>query len=214
MLYALAVAGATVDNQVLSGPVNSYTDQVNKVFIPNYASQKGQMWNSSSAIFIISSGNNDVYDGYNYANTDGLVDTLMQSYWNSATEALYQAGARKFLFVSTPSQEKSQKVLVNGPTAVTKFKQLKWKFNDALFAKRDLFKANHTDVSSTRFRIYAARDVLIRLILGPSPLLQLVIIPQPDPQESHLIRLQPERILPECYRWRGRWMCLAKQLPC
>jgi hypothetical protein len=147
LLYDLAVAGATIDNDILDVPgVPAYDDQVNSLWVPNYASKKGTVWDSSSAIFLVWLGSNDIYWGYNSTTPDALVSQLMDAYWNTITEKLYASGARKFYFVAPTSQERAPLMLQAGAANIQKYLQFKWKYSDALVQRLAAFKTKHSDV--------------------------------------------------------------------
>ncbi|KAL9058938.1 MAG: hypothetical protein Q9162_001496 [Coniocarpon cinnabarinum] len=152
LLYDLARAGATIDNDVVNGGVPDLIDQVGQSFTPQYSELKDRDWRSDNTIFNVWMADNDVYRGYNESDYDTLVDNLMHSYWDVAIAQLYRQGARKFLFVNVPAQERSPLVAVEGPHMdIDKYLALKWKFNDALAERIQKFQWEHGDEVQTAF---------------------------------------------------------------
>lgn len=190
LLYDLAVAGATIDNDILDVPgVPAYDDQVNSLWVPNYASKKGTVWDSSSAIFLVWLGSNDIYWGYNSTTPDALVSQLMDAYWNTITEKLYTSGARKFYFVAPTSQERAPLMLQAGAANIQKYLQLKWKYSDALVQRLAAFKTTHPDVCRFFLSSLWVDTDQPPACIGPGSVVQLDRFPQPHHRQHRGVRL-------------------------
>lgn len=152
LLYDLARSGATIDNSVVASGPPDLVHQVSTHFTPKYSSQKDSQWSSDNTIFNVWMCDNDVLLGLNHTDHDELVDKLMHQYWDVAVAQLYGEGARNFMFVNVPPQDRSPKVLLEDPKSdIPKYLDLKWKLDDALVAKIDEFQKNHTADVKTAF---------------------------------------------------------------
>lgn len=134
-----------------SGPPD-LVHQVSTNFTPKYSTQKDKLWTSDNTVFNVWMCDNDILLGLNHTDHDKLVDELMHKYWDVAIDQLYKEGARKFMFVDAPPQDRSPKILQNDAKSdIPKYLDLKWKLDDALWAKVQEFQANHTADVKTAF---------------------------------------------------------------
>lgn len=106
--YDFGWGGATVDASVVapvSTSIQTFDEQVTALFEPMFSSQDGGTvpWNGDNSIFSIFFGINDLT--LSCADTDTQT-AILDSYFSQAT-TLYNAGARKFLFIGVPPVDQS-----------------------------------------------------------------------------------------------------------
>ncbi|KAF1845420.1 carbohydrate esterase family 16 protein [Cucurbitaria berberidis CBS 394.84] len=104
LTYNLAYGGATVDSALVTPykpTVLSLKDQVTTEFLPTYASPNASLpWMPSSSLFAFFIGINDVGNSW-WLNNATLYDSIFTVY-AGLLDQVYEAGARNFLFLSTP----------------------------------------------------------------------------------------------------------------
>ncbi|KAI9686473.1 MAG: hypothetical protein M1820_010609 [Bogoriella megaspora] len=137
--YDIAQRGATVDNTCISTSNQPYdlkaqVDDFNRYYSPTdtrcASDQKFSDWTAERTVFVMFMGDNDIFNG---ANANGAVSSTTSQQklncavnsYTAAVKSLYAAGARKFLYISTPSQELSDRVVNKGTTFVNNY--LSWK---------------------------------------------------------------------------------------
>ncbi|KAL8812819.1 MAG: hypothetical protein Q9200_000748 [Gallowayella weberi] len=111
--FNLAYGGATIDPSLVGSPygiiVQSFRQQVEEGFLPNYATNSGVEWTRSNSLFTVFFGINDVILSYTQRNST-LNFLLIKSY-ERYVHRLYDAGARNFLFLNVPPIDRSPGVL-------------------------------------------------------------------------------------------------------
>jgi phospholipase/lecithinase/hemolysin len=104
LTYNLAYGGATVDSHLVTPyapTVLSLSDQVTSEFLPKYGSHPSfAPWTSSSSLFAFFIGINDVGNSWSLNNST-LYSTIFTEY-EDLLDAVYDTGARNFLFLSVP----------------------------------------------------------------------------------------------------------------
>ncbi|KAL9623896.1 MAG: hypothetical protein Q9160_001888 [Pyrenula sp. 1 TL-2023] len=109
LTYNLAYGGATVDSALVAQYLPTVLDlsqQINDEFLPTYTPQNSTaQWSSSTSLFGIFIGINDVGNSY-YAQNTTLNDAIFAEY-SSLVDTLYGAGARNFLFLNVPPVDRS-----------------------------------------------------------------------------------------------------------
>ena len=153
--YNFAYGGATISNSVVPSASNIHTlqQQIENYFAPKYATMGSQAadWNSGNAVFSILIGINDV--DASHATTDPAVQIpkLMNAYFTYVGE-LYNAGARKFLFISVPPVDRSPAF---AGTDTANQSQTIDAYNVQLAAEIQSFAAAHADVVASTYDFHA-----------------------------------------------------------
>ena len=106
--YDFGWGGATVNASIVSpssASIATFEEQVTKYFEPMFSSQDGGAvpWTGDNSIFSIFFGINDIIISCASAGTQAAV---LDSYFNLAAN-LYNAGARRFLFIGVPPVDRS-----------------------------------------------------------------------------------------------------------
>lgn len=114
VVYNLAVAGSTIDNNITNFRPNyrSFVEQVEQTYLP-YLSPSGAYvlegsvtWNPAETTTTVWFGINDIVTTYQEYNTAvarvSLYARMMQSYW-SAVETLYKSGMKNFIIMTVPA---------------------------------------------------------------------------------------------------------------
>ncbi|KAJ9213421.1 CAZyme family CE16 [Paecilomyces variotii] len=142
--YNLAISGACINNSVIRGVPGDLVSQV-KSFAIHYASQSAWApWRSGNSIFAIWIGINDIGDSYITADVDSTLPVLLECYFNLVKD-LYEANARRFIFLNIPPTTRSPRIKGENHTAVhAEFVQ---RYNQALKDKIHAFSQNHPDTS-------------------------------------------------------------------
>ncbi|KAL9097002.1 MAG: hypothetical protein Q9165_000966 [Trypethelium subeluteriae] len=156
--YDIAVGGSTVDENCintnqpndLKTQVSNYTEFFSKADM-RCTSGKYTTWESNLTLFFVFMSDNDIYQG---ADTYGDVSgTTAQSKLNCAITSyqtqvknLYSGGARKFVYISTPYQEVSDRVTGNAKSGFVNT-YLGWKhaYDNAASSFWDSFGADTTN---------------------------------------------------------------------
>ncbi|KAI9894075.1 MAG: hypothetical protein M1814_004845 [Vezdaea aestivalis] len=161
--YDLARGGACVNNEILKCPQpEDLVYQVKTNFKNRYAPKQNELWTSDNTIFISWMGNNDIDFGRHEKDVEQITAKLMDSYFNDLMEKLYDSGARKFFFVTTPSQDRSPKILSAAKADQELYLKFKWVYNDALQSRAKAFQKKHDkDVKSEFFNTTAFMNPIL-----------------------------------------------------
>ncbi|KAL4891770.1 GDSL lipase/esterase [Aspergillus ambiguus] len=162
--YNLAVGGATIDNTIMEGYPDDLVSQVG-VFTDNYASKPASApWTSSSAVFGVWIGVNDVGNAFWQTDAQTFVPQLI-SRLGSLIQELYTSGARKFLVLNVPPTGRSPYFLDQGNATVQQHAAYLSVYNTQLKAMVDGFKANHTDVTAV---LYDSWSFMTKVLDNPT----------------------------------------------
>ena len=112
--YDFGYGGATVNRSLIApgGNINSgiatFEEQVDSYFAPMFSSGDNGLvpWTGATSIFTAFFGINDILVSCPTNPPQSLEDEVLESYFNSAT-ALYDYGARNFLFINVPPFDRS-----------------------------------------------------------------------------------------------------------
>ena len=153
LTYTLASGGATVDAALVAPyapTVLSLKDQVQSQFLPTYGSHPASApWTSSSSLFAFFIGINDVGNSWWLGNTT-LYDAIFTVYANQL-DALYDTGARNFLFLTVPPVNLAPLTLHAGDaaTAVPQEGKVIADWNKRLGVMVAAFQAKHPSAANT-----------------------------------------------------------------
>ena len=148
LTYNFAWAGATTDNHIDNSPFGSidFREQVQTQFLPNFGKdQIFRSWKADNSLFIIFFGINDIAMFKNKPNASDYVLPVLRSYEN-ATEVLYDAGARNFLFIDVPAIDRSPSSDIQQVTAQQTATCVQ-AFNTALQQYTKTFIKRHSDAA-------------------------------------------------------------------
>ncbi|KAK7472013.1 hypothetical protein VKT23_000120 [Stygiomarasmius scandens] len=148
LTWNYAYGGATIDAslvQPFDPSVLSLTDQVNQFL--NGAAKKpaSAPWTSKNALFSIWIGINDIGNSWYLSGDRGAFsDTLL-----NAEFALYDVGARNFLFINVPPTDRSPLMTAgNSASSLATLKSIIDGFNSRLETKAEQFESNNTGVQT------------------------------------------------------------------
>ncbi|KAI5478744.1 cellulose-binding GDSL lipase/acylhydrolase, carbohydrate Esterase Family 16 protein [Pseudohyphozyma bogoriensis] len=113
-LLDFAVGSATINNSVVLSPVQDVVSQVSEFedyFLPP---PEITPWTAENALFVVWVGINDVGAG-GWGNIGPWSDVLKEVFWSyeGIVDTLYNAGARKFLFMSIPPTNLTPHMRIN-----------------------------------------------------------------------------------------------------
>lgn len=154
LAYNFAMGGSCVNNAIYNCSVTpDLQQQVSNYFEPRYSTRNGtaygDLWTSEDSIFIMWMGDNDVYNSA--TPNDGrdltaLGISLMESYFNDMVENLYQHGARNFMIVTIPAQDRSPRALALPSANQTNYYNFKQEYNSMLKSYSSAFQNKHNDI--------------------------------------------------------------------
>lgn len=148
--YNFAYGGATTDAALITPytpTVKSFVDQVGQ-FSASIASKPSYApWTSTNALFAVWIGVNDVGNGWYQSNWSTLVQTILDRYF-SQVQILYNAGGRKFLFLTVPPIYKTPNMLAQPADSQTQIHAAVDLYNQLLSSHLDAFKKNNTGVTA------------------------------------------------------------------
>lgn len=181
--YNLAVGGATIDNDLVSSYADDLVTQVGW-FEEQYGDKPDSAsWTAESAVFSFWIGINEYVLSKSCcerANDGWSMCSIGNSFYNqdantftpklidrvaSLVQKIYDLGGRKFLFLNVPPTGRSPFFLEQGNATVQQHAAYLDVYNKNLKSMVDGFKANHTDVSSSRHVSHAFRGE--RKLTGP-----------------------------------------------
>ncbi|RSL42801.1 hypothetical protein CEP54_015348 [Fusarium duplospermum] len=102
LLYNMAVGGAVTDKHIVMTGPNDVDTQVHEKF-EVYSSQRPGFFTPKNTLYAIFIGINDIYRTINDVDQEEKIIAIIARI-RELTLDLYQAGARQFLFISTPPQ--------------------------------------------------------------------------------------------------------------
>lgn len=167
LTYNFAYGGATVNASLVApytSTVLSLIDQVNE-FTSSVASKPSYApWTSSDALFTTFLGVNDVGNSYYLSNYNDLVPQIIASYFNEQ-QILYNAGARKFLFLTVPPIQDTPLMISQGASVQANEASAITTFNNALSQAAANFKAQNAGVT---IYIYDTQTPFLKVINNPT----------------------------------------------
>ncbi|KAM0708024.1 hypothetical protein Q7P35_004673 [Cladosporium inversicolor] len=140
--YNFASGGATTDANLVTPfmpTVLSFVDQVN-LYLKSSKTAGFTKWNGDNSVFAVWIGVNDVGNAWGKPNWSTLIGQIMDQYFNQ-TQTLYNSGARRFLFLTTPPIERTPSVQSGGDANVKAEGAAVKQYNDALKARVAKFAA-------------------------------------------------------------------------
>ena len=171
--YDFGYGGATIDPSIVPNPygslVQSFQQQVQQEFLPNYASGGIVPWLSVNSLFTIFFGINDVNFSYQQQQTTTLNDRILQSYTKYVGQVrchqqnytiqtikvncrqLYAAGARNFLIMNVPPIDRSPGTASSGASNVKAQAADIGDFNQRLQWTANSLAANYADATFFQF---------------------------------------------------------------
>lgn len=149
LAYNLASGGATTDAALVTpfaSTVLSFVDQVTK-FTTNLAPPPAYApWTAADSLFAIWIGVNDVGNAWYRAEWPTLSQQIVDRYFTQV-QALYNAGGRKFVFLSVPPIERAPaNLLVADAGSLAAIKAAVLHYNDLLAAGANAFIAANPGV--------------------------------------------------------------------
>jgi phospholipase/lecithinase/hemolysin len=148
--YAIAAARAHNDG----APIPGFSVQVGR-FLQDVGGSA-----ASTALYVVEFGGNDIRD----ALTSGApsIVTLAVTSISDNIEALYGAGARRFLVLNAPNMSLLPSIRAFGPAAAAAAGQLTLLFNGSLSTALANLQNQHTDIQIVQFNLYAALTNIYR----------------------------------------------------
>lgn len=156
LTYNLAYGGATVDSNLVAPyepTVLSMVQQVEDEYVPNYSGSPAiAPWVSNDTLFAVFIGINDVTNSY-YEGVPATttINTQVFQVYSSLVQTMYDSGARNFLFLNVPPEEKSPLLKAKGATAVAQEAADLAAFNTGIANLASTLKSNHTDTNVFTF---------------------------------------------------------------
>ncbi|KAJ4387613.1 hypothetical protein N0V93_008209 [Gnomoniopsis smithogilvyi] len=149
LAYDFAVAGATVDSDIVPQYESSVRDFVQQVteFQNHYSDS--DIWNSSNSLFTSWFGINDIINGYAPANWSITANETVTQYFEEV-QLLYDAGARNFVVFMVPPFWRAPKYLATNATTQEvqdTEKTLIGDLNDRYLARLAEFEEDNVDAS-------------------------------------------------------------------
>lgn len=153
----LAVGGATTDADLVTPyapfpTVYSFKDQLGDFETYLNPAPSAYPWESDNTLFSVWMGVNDVGNGWYSSDpawTTLLVEILDEYF--EFVDALYQAGGRKFLFLTVPPIQLTPYVISLGQDTVDALAAAVPQYNDQLQTKFDNFTSTYSDVTGWVF---------------------------------------------------------------
>lgn len=149
LAYDFAVAGATVDSDIVPQYEPSVRDFVQQVteFQNHYADSEGTLWNSSNSLFTSWFGINDIVTGYAPANWSTTANETVARYF-AQVQLLHDAGARSFVVFLVPPFWRAPKYLdANATTEQDAVRGAIADLNERYLARLAQFEADNADAT-------------------------------------------------------------------
>ena len=146
LTYNFGYPGGTIDNRIDQSPFGSLSlrEQVEREFLPDFGNtQPYRSWTAENSLFTTFMGINDIAMLNDKPNASDYITASLNSYSN-ATEQLYAAGARNFLFINVPAIDRSPGQDPTG-AAAQRIATCVQQFNNALKQFTKTFIAKHLD---------------------------------------------------------------------
>ncbi|KXH54140.1 fungal cellulose binding domain-containing protein [Colletotrichum salicis] len=119
--YNLAYGGATVDADLVkpyADTVLTLKDQVQTLFSNAYASKTAPAWTGADSVFAFWIGVNDVGNSYwSGADATSALNTKIVDVYQGLAKELYEAGARNFVWLTTPPVDRTPMLLAENADA-------------------------------------------------------------------------------------------------
>ena len=148
--YNFAYRGATTDANLVTPfepTVLSFVDQVN-IFSSSLAAKPSYApWTSTNTLAGIWMGINDVGNSWYTANYSTLVEEILDRYFDQV-QILYNAGVRKFLFLSVPPIEKTPTMLQQSASSQQGEANATITYNNLIVSKASAFKSANKGVTT------------------------------------------------------------------
>ena len=166
LAYDFAVSGATItDSQVPTDPsIHTFEQQVGEWFEPLYTGDR-KAWASDNSFFSIFFGINDI--GLPLTSEPGsLIDinvrvpALLDAYFGLC-ERLYNAGARRFMFVSVPPTDRSPYIASLGADKQAVYSDWVNTFNGQLGQRIPQFTASHDGAVAATYDYHQWMQVVL-----------------------------------------------------
>ncbi|MCJ1442969.1 MAG: hypothetical protein MMC23_003466 [Stictis urceolatum] len=152
--YNFASGGATTDASLVApyAPYPTVLSFINQVqeFSSSLATKPSYApWTSTNALFSVWMGVNDVGNGWYQSNWSTLVTEILDQYFKQV-QILYNAGARKFLFLQTPPIYLTPNIIAQGGST-DQLKAAIKTYNDLVASKAASFKAANSGTTTWVF---------------------------------------------------------------
>ncbi|KAL2882742.1 hypothetical protein SGCOL_001953 [Colletotrichum sp. CLE4] len=119
--YNLAYGGATVDADLVkpyADTVLTLKDQVQTLFSNAYAAKTAPTWTGADSVFAFWIGVNDIGNSYwNGADATSALNTKIVDVYQGLANELYEAGARNFVWLTTPPVDRTPMLLAENADA-------------------------------------------------------------------------------------------------
>ncbi|KAK1621481.1 hypothetical protein BDP81DRAFT_456175 [Colletotrichum phormii] len=119
--YNLAYGGATVDADLVkpyADTVLTLKDQVQTLFSNAYAAKTASAWTGADSVFAFWIGVNDIGNSYwNGADATSALNTKIVYVYQGLAKELYEAGARNFVWLTTPPVDRTPMLLAENADA-------------------------------------------------------------------------------------------------
>ncbi|KAK1714053.1 hypothetical protein BDP67DRAFT_544031 [Colletotrichum lupini] len=119
--YNLAYGGATVDADLVkpyADTVLTLKDQVQTLFSNAYAAKTAPAWTGADSVFAFWIGVNDIGNSYwNGADATSALNTKIVDVYQGLARELYEAGARNFVWLTTPPVDRTPMLLAENADA-------------------------------------------------------------------------------------------------
>ncbi|KFY29797.1 hypothetical protein V493_02244 [Pseudogymnoascus sp. VKM F-4281 (FW-2241)] len=171
LTYNLAYGGATVSSSLVAPyqpTVLSLSDQVEDLFIPNYAFNG--KWKSSDSVFGIFIGINDVGNSFYLGpDTVPILNKKIFAVYDGLVKELYNTGARNFVFLNVPPTDRSPLIIGQGAESAALLAKDLADFNGAIANLAAGVKKNYAGTNVFRVDAWQAfTDVLNRPAAFPA----------------------------------------------
>ncbi|KAF8163693.1 SGNH hydrolase-type esterase domain-containing protein [Crassisporium funariophilum] len=156
-VFNLASGGATIDGALVPPflpTVLSIVEQVgqfNQILAPKPV---GAQWASDNTLFAFWIGINDVGNSFGWTNITGheaQFYTVLMNRLTTQLDALFNNGARNFLFLTVPPTDRAPLFLQQGPAVVARLRPLIANYNQQLRTTAQKFQASHRGVQTAVF---------------------------------------------------------------
>lgn len=158
--YNFARGGATTSRSVVgTGPDSTtFEEQVHNHFLPKY-SGADKKWDSNNTFFSMHFGINDITipldnDFRLAVSRFTQIPNLLNHYF-SYLEDLYAVGARRFMVINVPPQDRTPMVLAKNETVRAAFAEYIIEYNAQLLNRTQAFTQKHSDAYAAYFDVNA-----------------------------------------------------------
>lgn len=146
--YNFAYGGATTDSSIVTPyepTVLSFVDQIGQFEASLAKKPATAPWTSDNTLFAVWMGVNDVGNAWYESNWTSILSEIMTQYFNQ-TQYLYNAGARKFLFLTVPPIYETPNVIAQGATVQAGEKTAIAQYNAALQSSAASFAGKNSGI--------------------------------------------------------------------